>query len=98
MDNDRQNRVDCLLYVNQKLEKIYQTVFVHDEKCYLLANGWIVHITALADFMVVEYADNMELAQKYMFDDGNLFFFDEYDKETMAEAIVADIQHEMDNA
>ncbi len=48
--------------------------------------------------MVVEYADNMELAQKYMFDDGNLFFFDEYDKETMAEAIVADIQYEMDNA
>lgn len=84
--------------LTRNLKKSIRRWFVHDKKCYLLANGWIVHITALADFMVVEYADNMELAQKYMFDDGNLFFFDEYDKETMAEAIVADIQYEMDNA
>lgn len=90
-----------LSFVNKSLEEKYETITLFGQKSFILPMGLIIRVTFVNlydGFFVVEYADNMEEAQKNIFWDGDQFFFDEYNEATLFEAIFSEIKCEIKHA
>lgn len=63
--------------------------------CFLLRDGVVCRLSSMGEpynALVLEYADNMELAQKGIFgEDGDLFYMDEMTEDEMFEAMLKEI-------
>lgn len=91
MEN-RRNRIE---FIEKSLKDKYEVLEVNGMNCFKHSNGTIFHVDELGgnyDALVIEYADNLEEAKKNQFEDGDLFYMDELDKEEMLNQIIAEIE------
>lgn len=82
--------------LNEKISQKYESMMIDGERCFLISGGMVCRIDSLGgeyDALVVEYADNLELAKKNVFgEDGDLFYMDEMDVEEMFQAMLEEIE------
>lgn len=83
-------------YIKSILGQRYEKVSINDRECFRLPNGIIVHVDAFENngtAFVVEYADDINEAGINRFEDGDLFYPQDYDSEKdFAGAILGEIQ------
>lgn len=62
--------------------------------CFGLPDGKIISLDTLGayDALVIEYAENYEEARLNRFEDGDLFYLEEMDEDTMFQAMLREIQ------
>lgn len=81
--------------LEEKLSQKYDSITLDGLKCFLLKNGMVCRIDSIGgehDALVIEYADNLDLAKRNIFgEDGDLFYMDELDEEEMYEAMLKEI-------
>ena len=80
------------------LEKRFAEKFsnftVGSRSCFGLPDGRVIAWDTLGayDALVIEYADNYEEARINRFEDGDLFYLDEMNEETMFQAMLREIE------
>lgn len=80
------------------LEKLFAEKFdnfaVGSRSCFGLPDGRVIALDTLDayDALVIEYADNYEEARINRFEDGDLFYLDEMNEETMFQAMLREIE------
>lgn len=82
------------IWLEQRLETQYETAFeIAGGKCFKSEGNTFFLITPLswADAIVVEYALSEEEASKNLFEDGDLFYMDELNREEMLKKILMEI-------
>lgn len=81
------NRLDHLL-----AESFGQTV-VNSKSYYIRPDGVVFAICLLPKdkAFVVEYADSIEDANLFRFEDGDLFYYEEMDEDTLLRSIISEI-------
>lgn len=82
--------------LESRLQSKYKLIEINDSNYFMKKNGTIFDLIGLIKFnaIVIEYADTMEEAKKYMFEDGDLFYLDEMDEEQMLEKMIEEIEEE----
>lgn len=89
----RSKRMETL---NKKLQQIYENVQIEDIPCFIISSGVVCRLDDLGDeynALVIEYADNLENANKGIFgEDGDLFYMDELSEDEMFNAMVQEIE------
>lgn len=85
-----------LQHINERVGLLYKSCYINGQIRYELPDGQYFSIDALIwDAFVVEYADNYEEAEKNRFEDGNLFYVEDYpDEEKLIESILEEIEME----
>lgn len=81
-------------WLEQKLETQYETAFeITGGKCFKSESNTFFLVTPLswANAIVVEYAPTEEGARKNLFEDGDLFYMDELNREEMLKKILVEI-------
>lgn len=82
--------------LNDKLSQRYENITIDGRKCFLLKTGLVCRLDSLGgehDALVIEYADNIEMARKNVFgEDGDLFYMDKLDEGEMFEAMIKEIE------
>jgi hypothetical protein len=81
--------------LEDKFRKMYQEISVNDDVCFMLNDGMVISLALFKKFnaVVIEYAKNIEDAKKNIFDDGDLFYFEDYKNEDeMLEAMIREIE------
>ena len=68
-------------------------MFENEKNCFILSNSVVIHIDMIKGMraLVVEYADNIDEAKINRFEDGDLFYIDEYDEGNMLKSILNEI-------
>lgn len=77
---------------------MYEKVTINGDKCFLLPNGNVICVTALGgevNALIIEFADNIEEAQKYNTEDGRLYYTEELDPEEMLDEMLKEIGNEL---
>ena len=82
--------------LNQRLAQRYENITINGTVCFLLNNGIVCRLDSMGgdyNALVIEYADNLDLARKNVFgEDGNLFYMDELGEEDMLIAMLQEIE------
>lgn len=81
--------------MNDRFRERYESIMIHDMMCFLNRNGTIFHLDSMGnDFncLVVEYADSLQEAMLYRFEDGNSYYMDDMTEDEMFEAMVREIE------
>lgn len=82
--------------LEERLRKRYTKINlgIDNDVYFLLDNGEVIHLVARVPFeaIVIEHAENIEEAKKYMFEDGDLFYMDEFDEEQMFNEMIKEIE------
>ena len=89
------NTDTILKRLNKKLGEKFEELSLHGAKHYKLPDGEIIILCELLTFeaIVVEYADNLEEAERNRFEDGKLFYFSDYqDEKELLKAILSEIE------
>ncbi|MBE6070087.1 MAG: hypothetical protein E7211_20715 [Clostridium lundense] len=63
--------------------------------CFLNKNGTIFHLDSMGnefDCLVIEYADSLQEAMLYRFEDGDLYYMDDMTEDEMFDAMVKEIE------
>lgn len=84
-----------ILKLEQWMKERYEIAFeVRNKKYFKTENGEIFKLTrmAWANAVVVEYAENYEEALISRFEDGDVFYMDEFDESAMYNAIIREIE------
>ena len=82
----------------EELEKLlaekYELVQIADKKCFKLAGGRFIAISAITAYnaVVVEYADNYEDAKLFRFEDGDMFPLEGAELNDLFQAICREIE------
>ena len=80
-----------------KLEKLlaqqFERLCVNGNLCFRKQNGVVFSLCVFPKdaAIVVEYADTIDDAEKNLFEDGDLFYIEEMDEETMYQAVIQEI-------
>lgn len=85
-----------LHHINERVSSLYKSCYINGQIRYELPDGQYFSVYPLIwDAFVVEFADNYEEAEKNRFEDGNLFYIEDYpDEEKLIEAILNEIEAE----
>lgn len=80
-------------YIEQLLESAYQTIQINERNCFRDKSGRLFTLFALLKdgALGLEYAENIAEARLNRFEDGDLFYIEDMDKETMLQAIMNEI-------
>lgn len=80
-------------YIDDCLRKTNRSVNINGKKCFVLSTNVVIHIDMIKNIgaLVVEYADNIDEAKINRFEDGDLFYIDEYDEGNMLKSILNEI-------
>ena len=80
-------------YMDDCLRKTNRCVNINEKNCFILSNNVVIHIDMIKGMraLVVEYADNIDEAKINRFEDGDLFYIDEYDEGNMLKSILNEI-------
>ena len=85
--NDRKKLLE------QWFEKDFESIMINNERCFCKPSGEIFVISKIISFnaLVIEYAENISAATNNDFEDGDLFYMDEYDEKSMYEKMLQEI-------
>ena len=82
--------------LEKRLSEKYESMTMNGTLCFAIKNGMICRIDTLGgqyDALVLEYAENLELAKKNIFgEDGDLYYMDTLDEEEMFKAMLSEIE------
>lgn len=89
----RFNRKEIL---NSRLAQQLESIVIDDSICFFASNGAVCRLDSIGNeynALVIEYADNLEMAKKGIFgEDGDLFYMDEMSEDEMLEAMIKEIE------
>ena len=92
----KETRLQRKEILNEKLSQVYESIMIGATQCFLIRDGMVCRIDSIGgeyDALVIEYAENLELAKRNIFgEDGDLFFMDEHDEKEMLEAMMKEIE------
>ncbi len=90
MKSDVLKRKDAII---QRLKGTFEMTEVGERDCFVHPEGWFFTLGVLAadKALVIEYADNKNEAHLNRFEDGDLFYVDELDEETMFRMMLEEI-------
>lgn len=76
------------------LSKNYRHVSLQDENFFLTENNNVFHVDIFdSAALVIEYAESVEVAEKYQLEDGDRFYLSDYtDAGAMLEAMLKEIR------
>ena len=80
--------------IESRLSEKFEQLYVNDCLCFRKPDGQIFSLcTFLNDgAIVIEYADNYDEALKTCFEDGDLFYLEDMDEDTMLENMLLEIE------
>lgn len=80
--------------LENRLEGIYEKRRVNGLTCFVLENGSWITLDYLLPFgaLVIGHADNEDEARLNRFEDGDLFYLEDMDEETMFQAMLNEIE------
>jgi hypothetical protein len=83
--------------LESKLRKRYKEIALDDDYrvYFLLESGMVIHLVLLKKFnaIVIEYADSLDEAKRYLFEDGDLFCIEDYpDVDEMFNDMIKEIE------
>lgn len=91
----QQSRViDQISKLEKMLEQRYPRMLINSRLCFMKPTGEIFSLQKFPgeDAIVVEYATNCAEAALNRFEDGDLFYLDEMDEETLIRCILQEIR------
>lgn len=81
--------------LNSRLAQRLESIVIDDNICFFASNGAVCRLDSIGNdynALVIEYADNIEMAKKGIFgEDGDLFYMDEMSEDEMFEAMLEEI-------
>ena len=85
------NRADAL---RARFSEIFEETVVDNRKCFRLSNGALFALDYMGPYgaLVIEYADSYEAAQLNCFEDGDLFYLEDMDEDTMFQEMLREIR------
>ena len=85
---------DRLKKITERLAAQYEEVLIDKHKFFAATDGSLFRVSVFPGEMalVIEYADSAEDARKNALEDGDRFYLDEMDLETMVRNMVAEIE------
>lgn len=82
--------------LNSRLAQKFESIVIDDSICFFASRGAICRLDSIGDeynALVIEYADNLEMAKKGIFgEDGDLFYMDELSEDEMLQAMIQEIE------
>ncbi|MBQ8559057.1 MAG: hypothetical protein IJ439_03630 [Tyzzerella sp.] len=82
--------------LSERLAQKFESITIDERTCFLIKDGFVCRLDSMSEpynALVIEYADNLELAKKGIFgEDGDLFYMDEMSESEMFEAMVREIE------
>lgn len=77
-----------------RFEKMFDKRIIKERTCFACHNGMLFALDYIPPYgaLVLEYADNVEEAKMNRFEDGDLFFLEEMDEETMFQSMIQEIK------
>ncbi len=81
--------------LERRFGEIYERIpDISERKCFKAREDEIFMITVLewAEALVLEHADSEEDARKNLFEDGDLFYLEEFDEEQMLKEMIQEIE------
>ena len=92
----KETRLQRKEILNEKLSQVYESIMIGGTQCFLIRDGMVCRIDSIGgeyDALVIEYAENLELAKRNIFgEDGDLLFMDKLDEKEMLEAMMKEIE------
>lgn len=92
----REMRLKRKEILNERLSQKFERIMINETVCFLLKSGEVCRLDSLGEefnALVIEYADNLDLAKRNIFgEDGDLFYMDELDEDTMYRAMIREIE------
>ena len=82
--------------LNNRLAEKYRSVIIHDKPYFLNKNGTLFRLDSMGgnyNCLLIEYADSLQEALLYRFEDGDLFYMDDMTEDEMFEAMVREIEN-----
>ena len=75
------------------LAERFESITIGTRRCFRLSNGRIISVGCMGAYnaLVIEYAESEAEAKLNRFEDGDLFFLDEMDSETMHRNMIQEI-------
>ncbi len=92
---EKEMRLKRIDDINTMLGEKYKSIVINGTTAFLSADGQVFRVDSIGTFnaIVVEYADNIELAKKELFgEDGDLLYMDELDEKEMYRAIIQEVE------
>lgn len=81
--------------IEEKLKKRYDFFVLNERVCFLTPDRLIARVDLFGNepgIVVMEYAENMQEAEKNWFEDGELFYLKEFSEEEIYNAIIEEIE------
>ena len=80
--------------LERRFETLFQKCVINDRDCFSRTDGMIFAVDFLLSFgaLVIEYAENADEAKKNRFEDGDLFYIEDMDEETMYNSMIQEIE------
>lgn len=77
----------------QLLDQEYEQVKVNGEKCFRISSDRIITVTSLHSFnaLTIEYADSLKEAVNNAYEDGDLFYMEDYEDDELFHAMLQEI-------
>lgn len=97
MSRKSQKSLDYFDYICEKLARLYDQTEINKQKLYVGENGFYFFLSVFPEefnAIVIEYASNQEEAKNNIFEDGDLFYVDDFSKEEMLQAMIKEIEDE----
>lgn len=80
--------------IDAKLAVKYEKKVIGGKDCYTLNDGRVICVALVASYnaVVVEYADSISAAELNCFEDGDLFYLEKADADTIFSAMLGEIE------
>ena len=80
--------------IEKRFSERYETRLIENRQCFLRPDGVLFALDFLGAYgaLVVEYAESVEEAKLNRFEDGDLFYLEEMDEDTMFRAMIQEIE------
>ena len=86
--NERKNSLE------EKLSKRFEHLKIREKHCFRKTDGTFFFLSKFPgeDALVIEYAENYDEALLYRFEDGDRFYLENMDEETMFQSMLREIE------
>ena len=80
--------------LEKRFSERYETHLIENRQCFLRPDGMLFALDYLGPYgaLVIEYAESIEEAKLNRFEDGDLFYLEEMDEDTMFRAMIQEIE------
>lgn len=91
---ERKNKISKRkAYLEQRLSERFEQMQIREKTCFRRTDGAIFFLSIFPGeaALVIEYAESVEDAMLYHFEDGDRFYLEDMDEETMFQAMLREI-------